>query len=831
MKSQPGAADRNSDNQNFLENGRASIPEPLENLYSLLNELAEDDNEVNANLDFEESEITPPYNDGACSDRWSNTVDPQGKITAKSDLESASEEVTTQQHQTVNKSQDRSLKKPLETSHTKKDSKGDSFQKRSKQHSDLIKAKIIEQVIPNPKLQNAKKVEETEAYSNSASNEQSNSTEPVFVSKLQSVLQDSKQNQKTSQTSFIDLDSINQEDIAETDISQQWIAEKERQINELANSVNSLIPLIVEVSKAQDNSSQEYILKAIVPIIDRIIQQRSVEDNQKMAAAIANILPDAIRQEITNVPESIGKAIAPEIALSIKEQTILNEGAIAQAMGSEMGKAIKTQIEMERDAMVDALYPVIGSTIAKYMAEVVQSINEKVDAALSPEGIKRKIRAKMQGVSEAELILQESLPSSIRAIFLIHNNSGLVMRELQPNTESPLESDLLAGMLTAIRSFAHDCIASNSELDEIDYGNFKILFETAGYCYLAVVVEGEPIRQFRDRMRTIFSQIVLKYGDAIEEYQGDPATIPQSIEPLLEELVYESTKSDDRKPPKALYWLTAFLLGGVLIPWGIVTYRSAVAHRIEQSVAIELDATPELSVYRLNSEVKKGKLTLTGRVSSSYLRNLAATISSQIATEKNLELDNQIVAVNVPVDPTITAQEVTRITKALNQKSQILIDTMYQDKTVTINGLILDSKEQKILLDTFSSIPGVENAIFVIQQELPQLKTRIYFASNSSKLSLVADSAKITEIKQFLNKYPLIKLKIIGHSDRQGTKDDNVKLAQARANIVYQTLIAEGINPNRLEIVASLNSPPDLSPEQPLWLSRCVRFESFIAEK
>ena len=623
--------------------------------------------------------------------------------------------------------------------------------------------------------------------------------------------------------------SIDFKNTPNINVAPQWIVEKEKQINELASSINNLIPLIVQLSHAQDRNSEEYILKAIVPVIDRVIQQRSAEDRQKMANAIANILPDAIKQEIDNVPESIGKAIAPEIALSIKEQTELDSGAIAEALGSEMGKAIKTQIEVERDAMVDALYPVIGSTIAKYMAEVVESINEKVDNALSPKGIRRKFRAKMQGVTEAELIFKESFPYSIRAVFLIHNASGLVIREFQPDTQPPLESELLAGMLTAIRSFASDCIAANSNLDEINYDAFQILFETAGYCYLAVVVNGEPDRHFRDRMRETFAQIVTEYGDAIENYQGDPATVPESIQPLLEELSRE-TVSSNTKSSKTLYWLLASLLGIILIPWGWVLYRGYVANGIEQKVAVELDATPELSVYRLSPEVKQGKLTLAGRVPSVYLRDKAAKVSNPIAMGENLVLDNQIVAVNVPADPTVTSQEVARMTDALNRGSKAIIRTDYQAPTVTINGLILDPTERKELITTFKTIPGVENAIFVIEQPLPSLDARIYFPSDSSQFSLAENYAELEEIKQFLNQYPLIKLKIIGHSDRMGTKESNLKLGYARADRVWRALIDRGIQPSRLTRVASVETPPDLSPEQPLWLSRCVRFESFIVE-
>ena len=118
-------------------------------------------------------------------------------------------------------------------------------------------------------------------------------------------------------------------------VSAHWVVQKERQINDLATSINSLLPFVVELSQAQIKISQEHILKNLVPIIDQVIRKRSAEDQQKMAEAIANILPKAIQQEIQQEPKLIGHAIAPELALSITEQIRLDEDAIAEALGSD----------------------------------------------------------------------------------------------------------------------------------------------------------------------------------------------------------------------------------------------------------------------------------------------------------------------------------------------------------------------------------------------------------------------------------------------------------------------------------------------------------------
>ena len=173
---------------------------------------------------------------------------------------------------------------------------------------------------------------------------------------------------------------------------------------------------------------------------------------------MGGLLPGAISQEILDEPKAIGKAIAPEIALALQEQSRIKRDSLSRVLGPEMGKAIKVQIHEEKDAMIDALYPVIGNTISKYMVEMVASINEQVETALSFEGILRRIRAKIQGISEAELILKEAIDFKVQALFLIQKSSGLIIWEAQPSPPFRLDSDLVAGMLTAIREFATDCV-------------------------------------------------------------------------------------------------------------------------------------------------------------------------------------------------------------------------------------------------------------------------------------------------------------------------------------------------------------------------------------
>ena len=600
---------------------------------------------------------------------------------------------------------------------------------------------------------------------------------------------------------------------------------------ELADAVNALIPLIIELLHFKLDDSREGIVRAVRPLIDRLIEERTVEDSDKMAGAIARILPSAIASEIRRNPKAIARALAPEVALSIREQIVLDNEAIPLVLGPEMGKAIKAQIESEKDAMVDALYPVIGSTIAKYMVEVVQEINRKVESTLSYQGVRRKIRARTQGVSEAELIFKESVGFRVRAIFLIDKDSGLIIQEIQRPGAKHLDSDLIAGMLTAIRSFANDCISSSSgsELDSIDYGDWQIPLEVAGYCYLAVVVAGEPTPEFINQIRRVLGEIVLEYDEEIQNFDGDLATIPPKIRDKLLQL----TEVSQEKPPKPsaspfLLWLIILILAPLLILFGIGRYQGQVARGIEQTVAARLDATPELSVYRFAPWVEKGQLAIAGKVPNEYLHDRARQITREIAKRHNLELDDRIITVKLPANSSLTKGEIERLTQLFNRESNVAISTSYDDKTLVIRGLILKKTQRQKLVEAFRQIPEVEQIVVEALDRLPEVPQRIYFNSGSDNVKFADNSSKINAVKRLLRNYPQLHLKLIGHSDGIGSTQINLKLSQRRCSSVKAALVGRGIEPDRLRTPCSSPSSPAAGDDSTSWSNRYVNFEPFL---
>ncbi|MEG3899141.1 MULTISPECIES: OmpA family protein [unclassified Microcoleus] len=554
------------------------------------------------------------------------------------------------------------------------------------------------------------------------------------------------------------------------------------------------------------NESKKSFTETIAPIIDEVINTKTRENRQSMGVAISPALSVGISHRISESPDEIAMAIAPEMAAAIKQQ-----------------------IHLKREAMSDALYPIIGSTILKYIAEMMRDINQKLESSLSPEGISRKFKAKLQGISEAELLMQETTPLTVKAVFLIQTESGLVISAVQHSEREQLESDMVAGMLTAIRAFVNDCIVQSgniAEIDAIEYGTSTIVLEVAGSCYLAVVMQGETRPWFKYKMRAIFKNIVQEYGEQIQSFNGDLTTVPAEVNLNLQKLIDTDIKVKSPKLP-ILPIIGLAALGLIGVPWGIHQYRSSVAASLEADTNLALQSAPELSVYRLAADVKDKVLEISGRVPNQKLRLRAEKIAQQTAPK--LRIDNKIIAVEVPADPVLVEADVKRTAALLNKVESIDISARYTEGKLAVAGSVGKAADAEKITQAFEKIPGVKSVTnTVIIGSQPQSKimaVRVYFGAGSASLQAKDVAQKLSKVKEYMEKNRTKNLRIIGYSDFKSTPVENQKLALERATNVKGILVKQGINGNRIQVASTKGRPEGVEANQSLWLSRLVIFE------
>jgi hypothetical protein len=161
--------------------------------------------------------------------------------------------------------------------------------------------------------------------------------------------------------------------------------------------------------------------------------------------------------------------------------------------GNEITGAIKQQIRDSKDEVIDALYPIIGKLIQKYIQSEFAKISEKVDSqvnnTLSPQYWINLIKSKVSGTSNTDLAIRDMSKATLEEIYLIEKDSGILQGSYSKN--NTLDQDMIAGMLTAIKSFVEDAFTKKSEeLSTIEYNNYKIVFFNYHTFYLALVLSG-----------------------------------------------------------------------------------------------------------------------------------------------------------------------------------------------------------------------------------------------------------------------------------------------------------------------------------------------------
>lgn len=79
---------------------------------------------------------------------------------------------------------------------------------------------------------------------------------------------------------------------------------------------------------------------------------------------------------------------------------------------------------------------------------------------------------------------------------------------------------------------------------------------------------------------------------------------------------------------------------------------------------------------------------------------------------------------------------------------------------------------------------------------------------------------------QYLELNPNARLTIEGHCDERGTREYNLALGERRGNAVKDALVAQGVNPNRLNVISFGKDMPlvDLSNEQAWQKNRRAEF-------
>ncbi len=197
----------------------------------------------------------------------------------------------------------------------------------------------------------------------------------------------------------------------------------------------------------------------------------------------------------------------------------------ADAAGPEVNEALRPQVieavhvssRTDPDKLAEALFPIMGKAVRMIIANMFnpQSSNKGFD---------------------------------VDEVFLIERLSGLPMLHVPRSPEAGTNSDVVAGMLEAIRSFVQDSFNATDfdGMRELSVGDVSVLVEWGPQAMLAVVVRGFPPETLRVRMQEILERVHSEHGEIIDAFEGDPLTLEPARQ-SLESLAIEADKKNSRR--------------------------------------------------------------------------------------------------------------------------------------------------------------------------------------------------------------------------------------------------------------------------------------------
>lgn len=497
--------------------------------------------------------------------------------------------------------------------------------------------------------------------------------------------------------------------------------------------------------------------------------------------------------------------------------------------------AISKGIADNKETMIDALYPIMGGMISKYVTqaikELMDSINQKIENGFSFERYKRKAKAKFTGVSESELLLEESSSAQISSLFVIHKETSLLIADAHLKHKEIDDPHMIASMASAIKDFVNDWSTSNETLNEVQilsYGNATLYIESAGSVFIIAFLDAEPDFEQRKDINTFFAMLVKKYADFFQIFDGDDSvdevtTLSHTMQMYLASLKTNKEPNAD-KTNIAKYIIYIFAL--LVVVYVLVTFNKwYINHTLEQTIHSQTGEkvfiSQENEHFVISGQVSS--LEMTNEIHKIMKRSTKLPLKNNLLVsmehideqfkkeEKNNQtlvhtLENKLLFLEKKFSTTVSSLEnkiVVLKTEVENSKTD-LDDTLQNTKNEIV-GLKKEKVKMQQILEIKSEIFAKLDNALLANEHYDQNKHKLDFYKLAlfSAGKAVYEKDAIVELGKTVDTYlgvlvdykEYIKHIIIeGHTDSSGIEEDNYALSNKRALVVKYYL-------NRLKII------------------------------
>ncbi len=532
---------------------------------------------------------------------------------------------------------------------------------------------------------------------------------------------------------------------------------------------------------------------------------------------------------------------AEDISRLLPEAVIIRsmqDKQLSEAIVPTIEEAIQSSVKKDLNILADALFPIIGpatrKAISTALQAMLQSFNQTIEHSLSPQSCKWRLEALQTGKSFAEVVLLRTLVYRVEQVFLIHRTTGLMLQHLVGEATVVQDADLVSAMLTAIQNFVQESfpVQAGDTFETWQFGELTLWIEQTPQAILAGLIRGHPPKELKLLFRETIEKINLKFSRALNSFDGD-FSVFEASRPDLETCLQSQYKVKQEKQYRYVW-----ALGGILaIALGIWSFFAIRDNRRWEAYLKKLNAEPGITV--INTQKRYGKYFISG------LHDPLAADPIRMIKQANVN-PNVVISQWKPY-LSLDAKIIEKRARELLQAPKTVALRVDENRILYATGYA----SQEWIIETRKRarfIPGItqfqDNLTETDLKEFESLKEQIekqvlYFSQGSTKLepgqddtleTLVSQIQKLLDTAHFLDKD--VQIKILGHTDKAGSKEANLRLSQARAQAVLSTFVSQGIKTTHLsaEAVNPSEPLPNELTQQDEGLNRRVSFKVILID-
>lgn len=316
----------------------------------------------------------------------------------------------------------------------------------------------------------------------------------------------------------------------------------------------------------------------------------------------------ALKQQLDS-PQQHSEKIAAVVSEALAIRTA-QDNSLSEVLSPTIENALTDSIERDPQRLANALYPVMGPAIRKSINEVLthtfDTFNQLLEQSLSPKSLQWRFDAWRSGRNYAEVVLLNTLEYQVEQVFLIHAETGLLLRHAVSAQAISKDPDMVSGMLTAIQDFVADSfdVGSSETLKNMRLGALNVVLEQGPYTVIAAVVRGNVPAKLPGLLHEVQEDIHRQMHNTLRAYNGDSAPFVR-VQPLLEKCLLTRRQDDSSvkqarqtKPSQFKRWLLcAMLVLGA--SWFAYQYHQSQQHALALQQAAKAEQLKEREWQRL----------------------------------------------------------------------------------------------------------------------------------------------------------------------------------------------------------------------------------------